>query len=152
MTRLLIPLFPLICFFCACSGPQQATKTEKQPLPSTTYLVDMNNDGVFETVELDQVPEPRQGKQQWTIDFYTAIRYPANARERGIQGIVELEVGLSAEGIVKNVKVSKPLHPELDQEAISAYTNSTQQGYIPAIYNGETVNCKIIVPVGFWLE
>ena len=144
----------------SCSTPTSANKssgakeqfTGRKTLPDPRYYIDTNGDDVYENVALDKVPEPVQGKDQWIRDFYLTIRYPPSARENGIGGIVMLEVLINTFGEVAEVKVKEGLSSDCDNEAKRALLASTEEGYTPAVYQGDRVWCKIDVPVGFWLE
>ena len=61
----------------------------------------------------DSKPQPLQGKMQWYRDFYGEIKYPATARENGIQGVVELESHINAFGKVNQGRSQNFLVREL---------------------------------------
>ncbi len=150
----------LVCFLAAsCSTSYQTVKTSKSnqtkrsPLPSIKYLIDKNQDGEFEYLELtkEEQPKPIQGKDQWMRDFYGAIKYPPLARENGVQGIVILDIKVDDRGKVIAVNILKGISEDCDKEALRAFKQSTLNGYSPMIIDAKPVNFKIELPVGFWL-
>lgn len=131
-----------------------SNQTKRRPLPDIVYSIDQNNDGNFTIMEIEEEnrPQPMQGKDQLTRDFYGSIKYPAVARENGIGGIVILDIEIDQSGKVTQVGIKKSVSVECDEEAKRAYINSTQQGYSPLIINNVPVKFRMELPVGFWLE
>ena len=99
--------------------PQPQTSTAApQPAPSQAR------------VAVDKPPSPRRRIKP---------EYPKGARQRGEEGIVILELDISAEGTVDHVRVFKSCgFPELDQAAIQAAKrapfNSARQGSVNVPY------------------
>ena len=75
--------------------------------------------------------------------------YPDELRSRGIEGHVELLVGVDEEGTVQGVKVLKPLHPYLDYAAVKALK---LWKFEPVIQSGKPVPVVITVAVNFSRE
>lgn len=132
----------------------RAAKSNKNTLPKIQYYADLNNNGTYELIDLeaDKKPAPNQGQNQWVRDFYGAIKYPAMARENGISGIVMLNVNVDKLGKVANVEVKKGISKACDEEAKRAFIASTKQGYKPLTLQNKTVNFRMELPVGFWLN
>ena len=151
-------LLSLIHFGCNTTKPfennPKPTNTNKKTLPKTIYFIDIDIDGSYEIIELDEVqkPQPNQGKQQFTIDFYRAFRYPASARTNSIEGIVILEVVVNSSGKVTSVITKKGLSSDCDQAAEKAYFVASQLGFQPLIINNKPTNFKMELCVGFWLD
>ena len=72
--------------------------------------------------------------------------YPTELREKGVEGQVELEVGINEEGGVEAVKVTKSLHPYLDNAAVQALK---QWRFEPVLRNGKPVSAIITTDVNF---
>ncbi len=141
--------------FSGCiTYPQTSTASPnpRRQLPPIQYFADDNGDGILESIQLEKEPEPRQGTEQWTRDFYGSVKYPASARENGIQGIVVLAVLVDETGKVLDAGIAKKLFKDCDQEARRAFLSATQQGYTPLLRNGVAVKFKVHYPVGFWLD
>lgn len=154
-TSLLAMLVLATLGFSGCQTYPQTSTTSPNPrrqLPQIGYFVDENGDGIFEPIQLEKEPEPRQGTEQLKRDFYGSIKYPILARENGIQGIVMLDVLVDEAGKVQEVGIKKKLFKDCDEESRRAFLSATQQGYVPLIRNGVAVKFKMNYPVGFWLD
>jgi len=123
-------------------------------MPETVYLVDSDNDGTYLPVNLNEEikPQPTQGKVQWTLDIYRTMKYPAAARQNGIEGVIILDVEFDINGRVTNLGVKKSVSVECDEEAKRAFMMASQEGYSPLILNGSPVKFKMEFPVAFWLD
>ncbi|MBL8458292.1 MAG: energy transducer TonB [Zoogloea sp.] len=76
--------------------------------------------------------------------------YPLLARRRGLEGVVRLDVRVSAEGIPIAVKVRESSgHESLDEAALTAVWHWR---FSPARRGGEAVEGAVVVPVRFNLE
>ncbi len=127
-------------------------QSTRRPMPEMKFYVDTDGDGTFDEVQLEKKPEPKQGSEQWTRDFYGSIRYPASARQNGIGGIVILGVTVDESGKIQNVGVKQGISRDCDEEAKRAFIYATQQGYSPLKFNSSPVKFKVELPVGFWLN
>lgn len=100
--------------------PQRPPSVEVPPAPAPSHA----------RVKVDKQPSPRRRIKP---------EYPKGARQRGEEGIVILELDISAEGTVDHVRVFKSCgFPELDQAAIQAAKrapfNSARQGSVNVPY------------------
>lgn len=76
--------------------------------------------------------------------------YPIMARRRGLEGLVRLDVRVSAEGIPVAVKVRESSgHESLDDAALTAVWHWR---FSPARRGGEPIEGVVVVPVRFNLE
>ncbi len=75
------------------------------------------------------------------------LKYPKDAKERGIEGKVFLKLVISKTGTVKSVEVLRGI-PELNQAAIDAVKKLKLK---PAKYKGKPVNAVVRIPVTFKL-
>lgn len=75
-------------------------------------------------------------------------RYPAAARQTGIEGIVFLYGVIREDGTVDNVQVVRGLHTLLDQSAVDAFQRWRFQ---PGQKNGAAVNLEVVVEIPFRL-
>ncbi len=76
--------------------------------------------------------------------------YPMMARRRGLEGVVRLDVRVSAEGVPIAVKVRDSSgHETLDEAALTAVWHWR---FSPARRGGEPVEGAVVVPVRFNLE
>lgn len=75
--------------------------------------------------------------------------YPDELRRQGIEGQVELQVGIDEEGNVGGVRILKSLHPYLDNSAVQALK---QWKYEPVLRNGAPVPVVVTMTVNFTRE
>jgi protein TonB len=76
-------------------------------------------------------------------------RYTEEARAVGMEGLVKLEVVVTSTGKVRELRVVKSLGYGLDESAMAAVR---QAKFKPAIYKGNPVACRLIIPIRFVLE
>ena len=76
-------------------------------------------------------------------------RYTADALQRRIQGSVELEVVVMADGTPSNIRVVSPLDPGLDHEAIEAVR---RWRFAPGRHAGMAVNVLVTVILDFTIR
>ena len=75
--------------------------------------------------------------------------YTEEARQARIMGIVIVEATIGQDGLVKNVRVLKPLPFGLDQAAVDAVKQWT---FKPATFNGQAVDVVFNLTVNFRLQ
>ena len=78
------------------------------------------------------------------------IKYPEECEENGIQGRVVCTFVVERDGSITNLKVTKPVHPLLDKEALRVL--SLMPKWIPGSKGGETVRVRYTLPVTFRLK
>lgn len=75
------------------------------------------------------------------------LRYPAAAKENGIQGRVMVQVVIKKDGSIGQVNIVRKIDPECDAEAIRVI--KTLPKFIPGKMNGRPVNSRYVLPVTF---
>lgn len=85
--------------------------------------------------------------QRWV---YKYIKYPESALRDGIHGRVIVEFVVGKDGSVGNVKITKGLCEEIDNEVIKVISASPK--WKAALHNKKSVRVKISVPVDFKVE
>ena len=84
----------------------------RAPSPTDTYPI------------VEKVATFPGGVQRW-IDFLSRnFRYPKEARKQKIEGTVMVQFVVSVDGTVTDVRVTKPVHPLLDEEAVRIIQSS----------------------------
>lgn len=88
-------------------------------------------------------------------EFYKIIganlRYPLNASNNGIERTVFLEFEVSPEGRAINLQVINDKHRYFTDEIINAF-KKVPDLWIDAIYEGQSVSAKIILPFYFKID
>lgn len=93
----------------------------------------------------DTYPAPVGGMQELLKDLV----YPAEAKEKNIEGKVILKLKIDNKGNVVDVKVEKSLGYGCDEAAV--YTMKKAK-FSPAVLNGKNVESEVLLPVMFKLE
>ncbi len=77
------------------------------------------------------------------------LKYPAKARQMGIEGRVIVELVISKDGAILKMKIIRGLHPDCDQEVLRVLKKMPK--WTPASMRGRRVTQKRIIPVVFKL-
>jgi TonB family protein len=121
------------------------------PIPDNTVYYVFEN-GNYVQSELDKKPEPIGGKNLFLKKLASEIRYPVEARQRGVQGDVILNVILNESGKVEEVQIIKGIGFGCDEAALNAWKKATQTGFEPAMKGGKPVKVKYETPVRFKIQ
>ena len=78
------------------------------------------------------------------------IHYPADAQEKGVQGIVLVTFVVDKEGRVKDAGVKRSLSPSCDKAALEAVRKLGR--FKPARKDGRAVAVRMMLPVAFRLN
>lgn len=105
--------------------------------------------GVALTAAADSPVYP--GGEKAMKEFIAAnLRYPAPARENGVEGVINLRVTINADGTVGDVKVVRMVDPDLEKEAVRIVKK--MPAWTPAVSEGEAVAGVVAVAVPFVLD
>lgn len=77
------------------------------------------------------------------------LQYPAEAKEKGIQGRVVIQFVVDKEGNIKHPQIVRNIDPLLDKEAVRLISNMPK--WQPGKVKGENVSVKYTLPVMFRL-
>lgn len=132
-------------------------KEEYKPIPKIDETVVVwyaskqapaEEDPVFEVVE--NMPEFAGGMGGLMQYLSKNIKYPVEAQKAGIQGRVIMQVIIDKNGNVTNPKVTQPVDPLLDTEAIRV--TASMPKWKPGTQRGMPVNVKYTFPIVFRLQ
>lgn len=73
---------------------------------------------------------PNQRERKARLIYHTEPEYTEDARAKNIEGKVGLSITVGADGVVRDVEVTKPLYPSLDQSAVAAARNWRFEPYM----------------------
>ncbi len=104
-----------------------------------------DEDYVFDAVEQNAMFPGGDGALIKWLGEHT--EYPQVALENGVQGTVRVRFVVKKDGTIGDVKVLKPVDPNLDKEAIRVIKSLPK--FIPGKMNGHAVNCYFTAPVRF---
>lgn len=98
---------------------------------------------------LDVVEACGQGVRAPRIISERRPAYSREAMRERVQGVVELDAIVDTSGAVSHVRVTRPLHPALDQQAIQALR---QWKFAPGTRDGQPVRTLVSVEMTFTLR
>ena len=111
-------------------------------------------DGQFIEVELDEKPMYLDGGDDGFSTFLgKEIKYPASARENGVEGRATVSFVISEQGTVNTFEILEDPGEGIGQSVIDALLIVTEgESFSPGKYNGNTVKVKKQIYVDFKLE
>lgn len=157
---LVLPLMAMFLFVFSCEmtqdseieGPTQveASKNNVGPSDITARINDMGKDGneIFDVTEVQ--PNPPGGMDGWNQYLAENLKYPAQARQMGIEGTVILVFVINTDGSVSNVEILRGIGGGCDEEALRVVQNSPD--WKPATQQGRAVNSRMRLPIRFKLS
>mgnify|MGYP003308437448 CR=1 FL=1 len=106
----------------------------------------------FEDMFIEYVMQPEfPGGMEALMDYLKAnIRYPQEAKERGIQGRVIVQFIVEEDGTLTGEQVLKPVDPQLDAEAIRIARSMPK--WKPGETRGKPTRMRFTFPVSFRLK
>jgi protein TonB len=100
-----------------------------------------------------QMPEFEGGPDSMYAFIFRNIRYPALARENGIQGVVVAQFVVDTFGRMSDIKISKHIGAGCDEEVLRVMRlMQAQHTWIPGRHEGKTVKVNFALPITFHLE
>lgn len=115
-------------------------------------VVSKNNDGngksrIFSTAKVDIAPTFIQGEKAM-IDFINAhLKSVGELNAEGISGKVYVEFIVGANGKIRNLKVKRGIHINLDKEALRVV--ALLKDWNPGIKDGRSVATRVVIPISF---
>lgn len=102
-------------------------------------------------VAVDEAANYIGGPNQLLEDLSETIKYPEEAKEKGIQGRVVVRFIVNTHGDLSDISVVRPINPQLDAAAIEAVKNLPGK-WLPGKVNGKFVDSYYNMPVTFKLK
>lgn len=97
-----------------------------------------------------QNPEYKNGQKELFQFLGNTIRYPHNARTKGIEGTVYVGFVVDTIGQIVNVKIRRGVHQSIDEEAIRVVKKMPK--WEPGRIDGELARVAYTLPIKFKLE
>lgn len=123
-------------------------KVSATPHDFAKIVQEERKDTVYQVV--DEQPEYPGGAQALLNYLSTAMKYPAAAKEKGVQGRVILQFVVTEKGKVTDINVIRSVDPELDAEATRVVASMAD--WKPGKLRGKAVKCRYTFPVTFKLD
>ncbi len=96
---------------------------------------------------VDDQPEYVGGFDSLLTHIQRTLRYPENARKKGIEGRVFVSFVVTKEGDVVVPAIAKGVDPEIDKAALEVVSGFPR--WIPGRQKGEAVDVKFVIPINF---
>ena len=106
-----------------------------------------NQDTIFFVT--GSTPRPEGGMRAFYMGIQRSLRYPAEARRKGIEGKVFVQFIVNKEGKLEDIMTVKGIGYGCDAAAEKAVGES--QAWIPAEFEGKKVKVRMILPITFKL-
>lgn len=103
---------------------------------------------IIEVPDID--PMYSGGSHEMTRFISSSLRYPREAAEKNIQGLVVYNFVVELDGSLSNFEIMHRAHPLLDAEALRII--KSMPAWRPAVYKGENVRARQYVPMYFKLN
>lgn len=118
------------------------------PIPEGGSVKGENEDEVFTMVEvMPKFPGGQAGLFQYLA---RSIKYPVIAQKSKEQGRVIIQMVISKDGSLSNIKVLRSVSPSLDAEAVRVVGNMPK--WEPGMQKGQPVSVKYTIPIVFRLQ
>ncbi|MCJ7552644.1 MAG: TonB family protein [Ignavibacteriaceae bacterium] len=124
---------------------QKTSKEDELSLPpQKEEKINYEEDPAY-YLNVEVMPEPIGGMNS----FYKRLSYSREAREKKIEGVVQIRAFIENSGEVSSAEVVESVHPLLDESARLAvyYTR-----FKPGLQRGKPIKVQMIIPVEFKLE
>jgi TonB family protein len=95
-------------------------------------------------------PIPAGGMQGWSNYLSENLRYPTDARRKGIEGKVMVAFVVNKDGTVSDIEILQGIGGGCDEEAIRIVKESPK--WEPGIVRGKAVRTRMRLPLNFELE
>lgn len=114
----------------------------------TTKIKDDNGKEAYTWVKV--MPQYPGGDDARTKYMMNAIQYPGNAKETGVEGIVNIAFIIEKNGKISNAKVVKGIGSGCDEEALRVVKEMPK--WHPGKHKGKPVRVQMVIPIKFTLK
>lgn len=124
-------------------------RQEDAELPGNKVIgiEESNQHKVFDVVE--DMPAPPGGMEEWSGYLQETLRYPSEAREKGIEGTVYLSFVVDEDGSIRDAEVLRGIGSGCDEEALQVIKNSPP--WEAGMQKDQKVKVKMRIPIRFAL-
>jgi TonB family protein len=108
---------------------------------------EMESEAPSQNMKVDRMPSFPGGDEALFAYLQDSLRYPTEAREKDIKGMVMVTFIVEKDGSLSEVKIAKGLGPALDEEAIRLVKSMPR--WNPGEQHGEKVRVSCTLPIRF---
>lgn len=139
--------FALLPSIAEAQNKNNTDEAIKAAVMALTGQAKLDDNNIYDVVE--EMPQFPGGPSALFEYLAENIRYPKDAKDKGIMGSVGVTFVVEPDGSTSNVKVNSSANPLLDKEAVRIVESMPH--WIPGKQNGYVVRVKYTVPVRFRL-
>jgi TonB family protein len=152
MATWVIPVITVMAVSFSCQNEYDSKPVKEFPKGQDIASTSTNDfkPGNEIYTRVDQAPVPKGGMPVFNQYIQNNFKYPAEAKNAGIQGKVYVQFVINKDGSVSDVKVLRGIGGGCDEEAMRLIAQSSE--WVPGKQNGEQVNVQIVMPVVFALK
>jgi len=144
---LLIPVLALLITVLSCNvTDMEDVKDRIEPFDSPITEIEPNE--IFTKVE--NQPAPEGGMAEFYHYIQNNLKYPIEAKQAGIEGVVYIQFIVDPDGSLTKVQAVKGIGGGCDEEAARVVANSPK--WQPGTEKGKAVNVRMILPITFKLD
>lgn len=125
------------------AAPSSLVEAARLPVPTERASVSF-------PVTYQRLPSFPGGFDDMVVFIQQKIKYPAQATEAGIEGIVQVRLTLDARGTIEAAELVQPLGFGCDEEALRVVAQMPR--WEPAQQGNFYVPSKIMIPIQFKLK
>ncbi|MCX6253174.1 MAG: energy transducer TonB [Bacteroidia bacterium] len=140
----IIAVVTVVFPFCGRNKTQEVLPTSIAPPPPPKPPTMEGSDTIW---QIDEIPIIAGGDKLIVNYIAKNIRYPEDAKAKGIEGKVVVKFCISTRGDVSGYEIVKSVSPELDAEALRVLKTLTK--FEPAWRDGKPVSGWYYVPISF---
>lgn len=163
-----ISLVILCTLMMACTPDRKKNNTEKEIAEQEVAMENVKEDASIQKTEVkeitiadntpldekpfvtvEQMPSFKGGESAMNKFITDNIKYPASAKENGIQGRVTVRFVITQNGKITDIKVIRGIDPACDKEAIRIV--ESMPDWEPGKQNGKAVSVYYTLPIKFSL-
>ncbi len=124
---------------------------EEVDIPQTEkeVITDNISNGEKPLVTVEQMPSFKGGEAEMLKFISNNMKYPASAKENGIQGRVTVRFVITSAGKITDVQIIRGIDPACDKEAIRIV--KSMPDWEPGKQNGKAVSVYYTLPIKFSL-
>jgi TonB family protein len=128
---------------------QEASPKAEEPIFKNVPNPSLESaDEVFDVVE--QQPNPEGGMNGWNMYLARNIKYPLEARQLGVEGVVIVVFEIHTDGSIHNVEILRGIGGGADEEAIRVVANAPK--WEPGRQRGRAVKTRMRLPIRFKMQ
>lgn len=149
-----IPLLAMVFYVFSCQEENEMSKLDTLSEQYKNAKTDEERDALSDVNEtfmvVEEQPEPEGGIQAFYKYVSENLKYPAAARQKGVEGKVFVQFVVDTDGSLTEVKAIKGIGSGCDEEAVRVLRESP--AWNPGKQRGQLVKVRMVMPITFKLN